>query len=174
MINIHLSRAEALHIIELLNKAHDSLTQSLLIAVEDENAKDEVVRAAKLNYVTNLEAENERLEKEVKATKKAHIDAMTTLKEPTETQKKFIGKLGLEITQKGKVKHKSVWQHCNKKLQNFANREEMTFPTPSFTTFQRFRDRMSAAISMNYKGQFKTRSNKENETVTVTRIKDPQ
>lgn len=64
MINIHLSRAEALHIIELLNKAHDSLTQSLLIAVEDENAKDEVVRAAKLNYVSNLETEVARLQEQ--------------------------------------------------------------------------------------------------------------
>lgn len=67
MINILLSRAEALLIVELLNKSHDSLIQSLIISVEDENDKDQVARAAKENYVANLEMEVKRLEAQLKA-----------------------------------------------------------------------------------------------------------
>lgn len=69
MVNILLSRAEALLIVELVNKARDSLTQALIIGVEEENAKDEVARAAKNNYVTNLEVEVKRLEQQVEALK---------------------------------------------------------------------------------------------------------
>ena len=47
MINIFLSRAEALLIVELLNKANESLVQSLIIGVEEENDKDTLAKAAK-------------------------------------------------------------------------------------------------------------------------------
>ena len=40
MINVHLTRAEALLLVELVNKSKDSLVQSLLIAVEEENDKE--------------------------------------------------------------------------------------------------------------------------------------
>ena len=70
MINIFLSRAEALLIVELLNKANESLVQSLIIGVEEENDKDNLARAAKENYVTNLEMEVRRLEQHVAAQKR--------------------------------------------------------------------------------------------------------
>ena len=81
MINVPLTRAEALLMIELLNRSHDSLTQALLNAVEEENNHDEVVRAAKQNYVANLESEVGRLSKEVDQIKKPKQPAGLTEKE---------------------------------------------------------------------------------------------
>ena len=69
MINILLTRAEALLIVELLNKAHDSVTQSLIIGVEEANDRENLARTAKDNYVANLEAEVKRLGAQVAAQK---------------------------------------------------------------------------------------------------------
>ena len=66
MIDVKLTRAEALLIMELIQKSAKELSESLLIAVEDENDKEQVAKAAKQNYVKNLEEENRRLEREIK------------------------------------------------------------------------------------------------------------
>ena len=67
MINVHLTRAEALLIVELVNKSRDSLVESLIIAVEEENDKETLAKTAKQNYVANLEKEVRRLEEKVQA-----------------------------------------------------------------------------------------------------------
>ena len=61
MINVKLTRAEALLIIELIKKSAQELINTLLIAVEEESDKEQVARAAKQNDVQNLEAEVRRL-----------------------------------------------------------------------------------------------------------------
>jgi len=61
MIDVKLTRAEALLIIELVQKSAKEISESLLIAVEDENDKEQLAKAAKQNYVVNLEAEVKRL-----------------------------------------------------------------------------------------------------------------
>jgi hypothetical protein len=65
MIDVKITRAEALLIMELIQKSAKELSESLLIAVEDENDKEQVAKAAKQNYVKNLEEENRRLEKDI-------------------------------------------------------------------------------------------------------------
>lgn len=65
MIDVKLTRAEALLIVELVQKSARELSESLIIAVEDENDKEQVAKAAKQNYVKNLEEENRRLEREI-------------------------------------------------------------------------------------------------------------
>ena len=61
MIDVKLTRAEALLIIELVQKSAKELSEALLIAVEDENDKEQLAKAAKQNYTANLEAEVKRL-----------------------------------------------------------------------------------------------------------------
>ena len=66
-------------------------------------------------------------------------------------------------------KRRSVWKFCNEKLANIKH-HATSFTTPKFTTFEIFRDRMSAAASMRYRGQFKITSNPELQRVTVTKV----
>lgn len=61
MIEVKLTRAEALHIIDLVQKSSEELVNTMLIAIEECNDKEQVVRTAKQNYVANLEAEVKRL-----------------------------------------------------------------------------------------------------------------
>lgn len=61
MIDVKLTRAEALLIIELVQKSAKEISEALLIAVEDENDKEQLAKAAKQNYTANLEAEVKRL-----------------------------------------------------------------------------------------------------------------
>ena len=57
MIDVKITRAEALLIIELINKSATDLINTLLVSVEEENDKEQVAKAAKQNYVVNLENE---------------------------------------------------------------------------------------------------------------------
>lgn len=57
MINVAITRAEALLIIELVNKSTQDLINTLLISVEEASDKEQVAKAAKQNYVVNLENE---------------------------------------------------------------------------------------------------------------------
>ena len=152
MINIHLSRAEALHIIELLNKAHDSLTQSLLIAVEDENAKDEVVRAAKLNYVSNLETEVGRLSKEVDKLRKPEA------KKPKKPTKQSNGP--------------TVWKIVCDSVKHMKMGDTIQLKTPEWTTFEKFRMGVSATLSQKHPQQFTTSGHKEEKSVFIQKIKE--
>lgn len=61
MIDVKLTRAEALLIIELVQKSAKEISEALLIAVEEQNDKEQLAKAAKQNYVVNLEAEVKRL-----------------------------------------------------------------------------------------------------------------
>jgi hypothetical protein len=61
VIDVKITRAEALLIVELVKKSTEGLIESLIVAVEDENDKEQVARAAKQNYVSNLESEVKRL-----------------------------------------------------------------------------------------------------------------
>jgi hypothetical protein len=86
MIKALITRAEALLIIELINKSATDLINTLLIAVEEESEKEQVANAAKQNYVVNLENEVKTL--------KALLDAknlMPATEQPkTEPPKKMV------------------------------------------------------------------------------------
>ena len=47
MIDVKITRAEALLIIELINKSATDLINTLLVSVEEENDKEQVAKAAK-------------------------------------------------------------------------------------------------------------------------------
>lgn len=55
MIDVALTRAEALLIVELVKKNAQELSNAILIAVEEGNDKEQMAIAAKQNYVKNLE-----------------------------------------------------------------------------------------------------------------------
>lgn len=167
MINILLTRAEALLIVELVNKAHDSLTQALIIGVEEENAKDEVARAAKNNYVSNLEMEVKRLEEETSALKAAQnapkLKVRIERAKPEQTQ---------ETTKKRKAKTESLWVYCDSKIKNMKRGQTRILSAPSFTTYEKFRHYLSLVATQKYKGQFKTKANKTKQTVSITKLKE--
>lgn len=74
MIELEMTRAEALLAFELFKENTDALLEQIMNAVDEENTQQEMQRVARKNYVLNLESEVEKLENEVSALK-ALIDS---------------------------------------------------------------------------------------------------
>ena len=74
MIELEMTRAEALLAFELFKENTDALLEQIMNAVEEENTQQEMRSVARKNYVLNLESEVEKLENEVSALK-ALIDS---------------------------------------------------------------------------------------------------
>lgn len=157
MINVPLTRAEALLMIELLNRSHDSLTQALLNAVEDENNHDEVVRAAKQNYIANLQQRANELEKEVNSLKKTQDEE--------ETWEKFE-----ETFSTPRHDPKSIWGRCYELIKDIKDGESKVVFCPENMTFKQFRTGVTSLLSQCYQGQYKTRCNQETESMVVYKL----
>lgn len=145
MIDVKITRAEALLIVELVQKSAKELSEALLIAVEEQNDKEQLAKAANQNYVVNLEAEVKRLTKLVN--------------EKT-------------IDETPPSKPMSTYRYCANLVKDMNVGETRTLQAPNHLPFGKFRSSLSAAIS--YMGKFKTKGNSYLQTITVTKLKDKE
>jgi hypothetical protein len=65
MIELELTKGEAILVLELIKHGTDELISQLTDALDEENTSEKMEKAAGENYVVNLEREVERLEEKV-------------------------------------------------------------------------------------------------------------